>query len=373
MRNLWLGTLVASLAGLWLGDAVAAPASAGAVSAEAQLKTCMRQCAKTYKASDDIATCNLECRYQFEDQPAPSASTTPRPATSTVAAPQPAPQPAPRPATSTTWSAADQARCENLCNNEPVVTDRTTCKLNCRAKADNTRTAPASPTPGGPSKYVAPSSATTYTPSGRLSANGPMVYSPNQPGSAPAPANNAALQAQVAQCKNECNRASYRTATDRATCKLTCDNLLDTLPQGTVYHNNTGASGADARRAVIESSMGNAGSPGAQPSSQAQWYRPAPQQPGATGTTPPAPAPKGPTSVSAARAPSVAPATCQAVTACNQGCSYTQTTCAQECDEASRRATDRATCKLTCTSNYEVCSEDCAGKASLCRDKTAKK
>ncbi|MCA9660207.1 MAG: hypothetical protein KC486_17825 [Myxococcales bacterium] len=340
------------------------------MSAEAQLKTCVRQCAKNNTASDDIATCKLECRYQFEDQPAPPASNPPRPATSTVAAP-PAPQPAPRPATATTWTAADQTRCENLCNNEPVVTDRATCKLNCRAKADNNRAAPASPT-AGTGTYAAPSSAPTYTPSGRLSANGPMVYSPSQPGSAPTPANNAALQAQVAQCKSECNRASYRTATDRATCTLTCDNLLDAAPQGTVYHNNSGVSGADARRAVIESSAGIAGSPGPQSTSQGQWYRPAPQQPGATGTTPPAPAPKGPTSVSAATAPSAAPATCQAVTACNQGCSYAQTTCAQECDQASRRATDRATCKLTCSSNYEVCSEDCAGKASLCRDKTSK-
>ena len=381
MRQVWIGTFLATLAGLGLGEALAAPA--GPQSMEAQLKACVKSCSASSLKADDRATCKLECRYQFEAQPAaaPSPSPSPSPSQSQtaprpVAAPRPAAAPAPAPAA---WTAADLARCEGVCNAEELSTDRATCKLQCRSKAAEL-SASAAPQPAPNTQANAswrvpparPATTTTptmgqYTPSGRLSANGPMVYSPGIPTMAgPAP-DRAALQAQVNQCRAQCDRGSYANSTDKETCRLTCNTILDSAPQGTVYH-NAGSSAADARRAVIESSGGVAGnSPPSYP-----VYQPAPSYhaPPSTGTSPPAPASK--THGTIAAAPKPAP-NCALVASCDQGCTAEQRSCTSSCDQASSSATDRATCKLSCKNNLEVCSEECGEKAAQCKAMSAAK
>ncbi len=374
MRQVWIGTFLATLAGLGLGEAIAAPA--GPQSMEAQLKACVKSCSASSLKADDRATCKLECRYQFEAQPAAAPSPSPSPSQT---APRPAAAPAPTPAA---WTAADLARCEGVCNAEELSTDRATCKLQCRSKAAELSASaapqpahqPAAPnTQANASWRVPPAQPATttptmgqYTPSGRLSANGPMVYSPGIPTMAgPAP-DRAALQAQVNQCRAQCDRGSYTNSTDKETCRLTCNTILDSAPQGTVYH-NAGSSAADARRAVIESSGGVAGnSPPSYP-----VYQPAPSYhaPPSTGTSPPAPTPK--THGTIAAAPKPAP-NCALVASCGQGCTAEQRSCTSSCDQASSSATDRATCKLSCKNNLEVCSEQCGEKAAQCKAMSAK-
>jgi len=370
MRHLWIGTFIASLAGFGLGDAVAAPA--GPNNLKAPLEKCVKACTAAGLKEDDRATCNLECRTQFEEQ-TPAPKPTPAPAR-TSAPPTPATS---TPAPSAAWIAADLSRCNQTCDQEKLSPDRATCKLQCKSKAAELRSrAPAStPAAAGstyqastpaPSVHPAPSGGGQhYVPSGRLSANGPMVYSPGTPAPSTQP-NRAALQAEVDQCKAQCNRAGYKTSTDRETCKLTCNSTLDALPQGTVYHNG-GSSAADARRAVIESSNGVAGR-SAQSPPVYQYQAPATSgTSGTTRTTPPPPPAKTATKI-AAPASSV-PASCPAVLSCNQGCTSSQSFCVSACNDENKRATDRATCKLTCTNNAEMCAETCAGKVSLCQPK----
>ncbi len=370
MRHLWIGTFIASLAGL--GSASAA--TAAPQSPEAQLKICVNACSST-RGADDRATCKLQCRNEFEEAKlvaqTPPPKPVPKPAppktgTTLAATPAVAPAVSPKPA-KVRWTAADLTRCQSVCDHEALSTDRATCRLQCKAKASEYSTATAKPPPPARANVSTTPHTGTYTPSGRLSANGPMVFSPTLPSTAPA-ARRALLEAEANKCKATCNRSAYRNNTDRETCKLTCNSKLNALPQGTIYHNG-GASAAATRRAVIESSGGVAG-PSPAPSYPAAATHSNYPSPPATGTSRPLPPAKSKTTLVASPTPAKS---CAAVTSCNRGCDNQKSLCVSSCEQENKRATDRATCKLTCTNNVEVCAEICASKVSMCQPKAVAK
>ncbi|HRI08298.1 MAG TPA: hypothetical protein PKW35_10795 [Nannocystaceae bacterium] len=357
MQTRWLGSLAACLTGLWLGSADAAPAAN-----DAPLKACIADCMKANLRADDRATCKLECRYQHETQTPPSGAGTPP---STTPAPTPSPTPAP-----VFTAPAPSASCDARCAGITSETDRATCKLQCQSEAAASSPTPAPApgsnviAPGGPAR-VTPSQPGAYTPTGVTGPGGQVLYSPtaSQP---PRPAPQVTGQAQYQACVGECQRQSFRSATDLETCKLTCNGLLD-VPGATVYFDpNVG--GGDARSRVIQSSAGVAGA-GA-PTMQSTWYDPsrttpfvAPAAtPPATGTTPPAPS--SPQATTNLRAPNPS---CQNLgTSCGQGCETGRSACDKECDVTNKRATDKETCRLTCQSNREVCQESCNAKVARC-------
>lgn len=225
---------------------------------------CLDRCANI-QSSLDRSTCELDCQRlangtanpppdalppaatpaptnngRYTPPPADSptivGTPTPRsyPATQPIVQPPaPKPNPASGPAVVTPVvtpvgpSAAElqqqRASCETGCDNEPVASDRSTCRLQCaqitsRPTAPTTGTAPTS----GPARPVAVD---------------PQVLS---------------------ACLNTCNSGPE---TDRATCRLQCNanGAVGPAPSSYYLHGGTPPSDAEQRAAAIRSSQGVAG------------------------------------------------------------------------------------------------------------------
>lgn len=351
MRNQWPQTLAVILTGLWLGSASAVTA------APASLGTCLSNCNAANLKPDDKATCKLECRYHF-DEASPSPTPTPTPTPTTTVAPTPAPTPTP--------PAFDLAGCESRCTVHMLDTDRATCRLQCRNQAESYRAAAPAPTPAPTTGFTGTGAPAGYTPTGVTGPGGAMTYSPtaSAPG-ATQPAPSAASQQQLQACVAECNRLSHRTSTDRETCKLNCNNLVEAWAPSTVYY-GPGTAGANTREAVINSSAGVAGT-AAYPTTQAYWSAPVSPAPAPAVATSPSPPAASSTTMTSAASPGAN--TCiAAAQQCTQGCTNEVSACYRECSATKGPATDKETCRLLCDSNREVCGQVCQAKSTTCNN-----
>jgi hypothetical protein len=188
---------------------------------------CESQC-DSEGSNTDRATCRIQCA-QITDNPKTQPSTgTPayvNHPTTPPAGQGGAVQPAP----------ADRqkiAQCEAGCNAESVpATDRATCKLNCNA-VGSVGAAPSS-------YYVLHGSDPPPSSRDAVIRSSPGVVQPTTP-----PSGNAAIQQRAAQCAAQAQQCSTNcggllspctsgcdqgklSATDRATCKLTCESNVD--------------------------------------------------------------------------------------------------------------------------------------------------
>jgi len=151
----------------------------------------------------------------------------------TSTTPQGAPQPAP----------VDRqaiANCESNCLRENLsATDQETCRLNCNAVGTVYAPAPSYNVYSGKAPSEAEQRAAVIRSSGGIVPTSPTSPPPAQPGQPPpaSPAKVAQCAAQSQQCSTTCatqlepcNRGCEQgkmSNTDRATCKLTCQNTTD--------------------------------------------------------------------------------------------------------------------------------------------------
>lgn len=190
---------------------------------------CESQC-DSEGSNTDRATCRIQCA-QITDNPNAQSSSSYTPAY--VNHPTTAPggqggavQPAP-------VDRQKVAQCEAGCNAESVpATDRATCKLNCNANGS---------VGAAPSSYYV-MDGKSPPPSNRdaVIRSSPGVVQPTTP----PPSGNAAIQQRAAQCAAQAQQCSTGcagllnpctsncdqgklSATDRATCKLTCESNVD--------------------------------------------------------------------------------------------------------------------------------------------------
>ncbi len=189
---------------------------------------CESSCDAENSSNSDRATCRLQCA-QITDRPAatsipPSTGGPSRPNTGTT-------QPAPVDRGSIT-------ACEATCNSESTpATDRATCRLNCNATGSR------GPAPTTQKVFHGDAPDTSSRRSEVIRSSGGVVPQSGSSGSSgyaltPADAQKAAQCATRAQqcssacstrqapCTRGCDEGKL-SATDRATCKLTCDSNVD--------------------------------------------------------------------------------------------------------------------------------------------------
>lgn len=323
------------LAALTLEPAASAPAT----------DACLAGCAGASLSVDDRATCRLLCAPPARPSAVPPAASPPGGVgTPTVRL---------TPPVTAGPSAMDlhrQALCESPCDEEKIVSDRTTCRLQCAQLSRFPRPV-ALTAPGTPGVFTTSGTSTYYSfpPGG---SRVPTSVGPAPSSTAGSYASAAAQAQQIAACQVSCEHVV--SLTDRATCRNNCaavGTVLGPVAPGTwVLGPAPASSDAEQRAAVIRSSTGVVGGTRAAAS------------PTTISRVPVAAAPAAPAPAS--------PACAAQLQACGNVCASEQSVCVVPCDQGRMSATDRATCKLICEANGDMCSDDCRIKEAACRGPT---
>lgn len=207
-----------------------APPGPSAADLQRQRGLCESQCDSEGK-NTDRATCRLQCA-QITDNPQPSASG--RTSSNTPAYVNHPTTPPNGQGGAVRPAPADPSRvaaCEAGCNAQSVpATDRATCKLNCSATG-SVGPAPSSyyvmdgsqPPPSGSREAVIRSSPGVVQPTGK-----PPVANQQKVAQCAAQAQQCSsnCSTRLSPCTSNCDQGKL-SATDRATCKLTCESNVD--------------------------------------------------------------------------------------------------------------------------------------------------
>lgn len=182
--------------------------------------------------ASDRATCRMQCA-QITNQPTSSPSVPASTGTPAYVRPPTGATPSSGPTTPVAADPQALASCLNTCNDGPE-TDRATCRLNCNAKGQVGPAPSSYYTLGGtPPSDAERRAAVIRSSQGVAGTSAPPPPSPPATQqkiaacAATAQQCSTTCSAQLAPCNAECDQGKMST-TDRATCKLTCENTVDT-------------------------------------------------------------------------------------------------------------------------------------------------